>query len=77
MDLVVVFPLFIFMLALLCFFDATVFTVNKDLYIKILKITDILVDTDTIPILSVSTQLYERYIGPGVLMSIAVSHCGL
>jgi len=34
MDLVVVFALFVFMLALLCFFDATVFPVNKDLYIK-------------------------------------------
>jgi len=33
MDLVVVFALFVFMLALLCFsFDATVFSVNKDLY---------------------------------------------
>jgi len=33
MDLVVVFALFVFMLALLCFFDATVFSMNKDLYI--------------------------------------------
>jgi len=33
MDLVVVFALFVFMLALLCFFDATVSSVNKDLYI--------------------------------------------
>jgi len=29
MDLVVVFALFVFMLALMCFFDATVFSVNK------------------------------------------------
>jgi len=34
MDLVVVFALFVFMLALLCFCVATVFSVNKDLYIK-------------------------------------------
>jgi len=33
MDLVVVFALFVFMLALLCFCVATVFSVNKDLYI--------------------------------------------
>jgi len=33
MDLVVVFALFVFMLALLCFCVAAVFTVNKDLYI--------------------------------------------
>jgi len=32
MDLVVVFALFVFMPAQLCFFDATVFSVNKDLY---------------------------------------------
>jgi len=32
MDLVVVFASFVFMLALLCFFDAVVFSVNKDLY---------------------------------------------
>jgi len=32
MDLVVVFALFVFMLALLCFCVATVFSVNKDLY---------------------------------------------
>jgi len=32
MDLVIVFALFVFMFALLCFFDATVFSVNKDLY---------------------------------------------
>ena len=33
MDLVVVFALFVFMLALLCFCVATFFSVNKDLYI--------------------------------------------
>jgi len=33
MDLVVVFALFVFMLALLCFCVATVFSVNKDLYL--------------------------------------------
>jgi len=33
MDLVVVFASFVFMLALLCFCVATVFAVNKDLYI--------------------------------------------
>jgi len=32
MDLVVVFRLFVLMLALLFFFDAAVFSVNKDLY---------------------------------------------
>ena len=32
MDLVVVFALFVFMLALLCSCVATVFSVNKDLY---------------------------------------------
>jgi len=32
MDLVVVFALFVFMLALLCVFVATVFLANKDLY---------------------------------------------
>jgi len=32
MDLVVVFALFVFMLALLCFLDATVFSVNKNLH---------------------------------------------
>jgi len=32
MELLVVFALFVFMLTLLCFFDATVFSVNKDLY---------------------------------------------
>jgi len=32
MDLVVVFALFVFMLALLCFFDAAVFSVDKVLY---------------------------------------------
>ena len=32
MDLVIVFALFVFMLALLCFCDATVFSANKDLY---------------------------------------------
>jgi len=31
-DLVVFFALFVFMLALLCFCVATVFSVNKDLY---------------------------------------------
>ena len=31
-DFVVVFALFVFMLALLCFYVATVFSVNKDLY---------------------------------------------
>ena len=35
MDLVVVFALFVFMLALLCFCVATVFSANKDLYIKL------------------------------------------
>ena len=35
MDLVVVFALFVFMLALLCFCVATVFSTNKDLYIKL------------------------------------------
>jgi len=35
MDLVVVFALFVFMLALLCFGVATVFSVNKDLSYKI------------------------------------------
>jgi len=33
MDLVVVFALFVFMLVLLCFYVATVFSANKDLYI--------------------------------------------
>jgi len=33
MDLVVVFALFVFMLALLCFCVADVFSVNKDLYL--------------------------------------------
>ena len=32
-DLVVVFALFVFMLALLCFCVATAFSMNKDLYI--------------------------------------------
>ena len=32
MDLVAVFALFVFMLALLCFYVATVFSVNKYLY---------------------------------------------
>ena len=32
MDLIVVFALFVFMLALLCFCVANVFSVNKDLY---------------------------------------------
>jgi len=32
MDLVVVFALFVFMPALLCFFDTTITSVNKDLY---------------------------------------------
>ena len=32
-NLVVVFALFVFMLALLCFCVATVFSVNRDLYI--------------------------------------------
>jgi len=35
MDLIVVFALFVFMLALLCFFVATAFSVNKDLCIKL------------------------------------------
>jgi len=35
MDLVVVFAWFVFMLALLFFFDATVLSVNKDLYMWI------------------------------------------
>ena len=34
MDLVVVFALFVFMLALLCFCVATVFSANKDLYTR-------------------------------------------
>jgi len=34
MDLVVVFALFVFMLALLCFCVQPFFSVNKDLYIK-------------------------------------------
>jgi len=34
MDLVAVFALFAFMLALLCFCVAAVFSVNKDLYYK-------------------------------------------
>ena len=34
MDLVVVFALFVFMLALLCFCVATAFSVNKDLYTR-------------------------------------------
>jgi len=33
MDLVVVFALFVFMLALLCFCVAAVFSTNKDLYL--------------------------------------------
>jgi len=37
MDLVVVFALFVFMLTLLFSFDATVFSVNKDLYILYMK----------------------------------------
>ena len=36
MDLIVVFALFVFMLALLCFCVATIFSVNKDLYISLL-----------------------------------------
>jgi len=35
-DLIVVFALFVFMLALLCFCVATIFSVNKDLYISLL-----------------------------------------
>jgi len=41
MDFVVVFALFVFMLALLWFFDATVFSVNKDLYILFCSISEI------------------------------------
>jgi len=41
MDLVVVFALFVFMLALLCFFNATVFSVNKDLQISVLLCNEI------------------------------------
>jgi len=37
MDLVVVFALFVFMLALLCSCVAAVFTVNKDLYKTVLS----------------------------------------